>query len=335
MKVTVLVAVYNAHAFLRESLESLRRQTLQDWEAICVDDGSTDDSLHVLNDFSARDSRFRVIHLEDNQGQAHARNVGLLRARGDYVVFLDSDDVLSTDALEEMVRVFDTDEQADCVLFRLAYFYHQVSDGSPYPMSDFDSMTGEEAFEASLTWKIHGIYGVRRSIHECYPYDETCHAFSDDNTTRLHYLMSRKVRTCKGIYYYRQHASSVTHAVDVRRFDYLEANASMKRQMVGLHVSNRLMDIYENERWLNVVDLYWFFFSHKKYLKSTDRICGLDKIRQAWESIEVDRLRPALRRKFGYIPMKGHWLLFRLEEECYFRLRNLLWCLGRERKRQS
>ena len=62
-KVTVLVAVYNAQAFLAESLGSLQRQTLSDMQVICIDDGSTDGSLDILNDFAARDPRFAVVLL--------------------------------------------------------------------------------------------------------------------------------------------------------------------------------------------------------------------------------------------------------------------------------
>lgn len=324
MKVTVLMAVYNAHTFLREALDSLLGQTMADWEAICVDDASTDDSMRILDEYAARDTRFQVVHLDHNQGQAHARNVGLRHAQGDCVAFLDSDDVLSPDALECLVGAFETHGKADCVLFRLVYFHRRLSDGTSYPMKDFDSMTGPEAFEASLTWRIHGVYAVRRSIHERYPYDETSRAYSDDNTTRLHYLMSREVRLCEGTYYYRQHAASVTHAVGMRRFDYLDANASMKRQMQELHVGEGLMDVYENARWLNVIDVCWFYHLHGKELPVEQRAHGLDRIRRAWQSIETERLKPSLKRKFGYMPVKGHWHLFCMQERVYFSLRQLL-----------
>ena len=78
-KVSVLVAVYNAEQWLPQSLGSLLSQTMQDIQVICVDDCSTDGSLTILNDYARSDPRFKVIHLEENQGQAHARNVALQR----------------------------------------------------------------------------------------------------------------------------------------------------------------------------------------------------------------------------------------------------------------
>ena len=81
-KVSVLVAVYNAGQFLARCLDSLLGQTLSDIQVICVDDASTDGSLRLLNDYALRDMRIDVLRLQDNCGQAHARNVGLSVAQG-------------------------------------------------------------------------------------------------------------------------------------------------------------------------------------------------------------------------------------------------------------
>ncbi|MBQ2186601.1 MAG: glycosyltransferase family 2 protein, partial [Bacteroidaceae bacterium] len=90
-KVTILVAAYNASAYLRCCLDSLLSQTLDDFQAICVDDASTDDTLSILREYHTRDHRIEVIHLSQNQGQAHARNIGLAQARGSYICMLDAD----------------------------------------------------------------------------------------------------------------------------------------------------------------------------------------------------------------------------------------------------
>ena len=189
-KVSVLVAVYNAEAFLPRCLDSLIRQTLSDIQIICIDDASTDHSLRILNDYAVRDLRIEVIRLPENGGQAHARNVGLQQAKGDIICMMDADDWLSADALERMLATFD--ETTDCVLFDLRYVYPDREERFPLPAFDF--MTGEEAFRLSLTWKVHGLYGVRTEIHLQHPFDDTCRSYSDDNTTRLHYLNSREVR---------------------------------------------------------------------------------------------------------------------------------------------
>ena len=103
-KVTVLMAVYNSEAFLKESIDSLLGQTMKEIQIVCIDDASTDASLGILNGYALRDNRVEVIRLVENKGQAHARNIGLKQAKGQYVCMLDADDSLSPDALAEAVR---------------------------------------------------------------------------------------------------------------------------------------------------------------------------------------------------------------------------------------
>ena len=315
MEVTVLVAVYNAEKYLRECLDSLLAQTRHDFQAICVDDGSTDASWDILEEYAHRDKRIETIRLAGNHGQAHARNVGLRHAKGTYTCFLDSDDCLSPDALQSAVDVFHANEQTDCVLFHVVNCDEKGNMMSDYPMTPFQKLSGNEAFEQSLTWKIHGIYMVRTSLHEQYPYDETCKTYSDDNTTRIHYLKSREVRCCEGIYEYRQHAASVTHRIDASRFNYLQANESMKRQLIDLNVPDHILTLYENVRWLVLIDTYMFYYNYREQLSSTEKAYGLSEIKRVWKGIDISRLSLRHRMKFGYMPFRCSWLLFRLQEE--------------------
>lgn len=322
-EVSILVAVYNTQAYLRKCLGSLCNQTISNIQIICIDDASTDGSSSVLDEFSMRDSRVVVIHLLTNRGQAHARNVGLKQAKGKYIAFLDSDDWLAPDSLEQTLKVFSEHPATGCVLFRVFYYYDSKR-MEEFAMPAFSVLSGSEAFELSLTWRIHGIYVVQRDIHLQYPYDDSVYTFSDDNTTRLHYLASQEVRCCSGIYFYRQHASSVSHQTSLRRFDYLLANISMKEQLHKLRVKKQCIDIYENHRWLNIIDVYMFYFKNRRLLSRQDAKQALNIIKKAWESIETHRLTKRNSRKFGFIPMQYSWTMFRIQEEIYFSLRKLL-----------
>jgi len=323
MKVTVLIAVYNSSRYLRECLDSLRGQTMTDFQAICVDDCSADDSAAILQEYAEADNRFTVVRLSENHGQAYARNEALKLAKGEYTCFLDSDDFLSADALERVVTAFETNGEVDCVLFKLKLCDEQGRVKGDYPQEDFQTMGGEEAFLKSLSWQIHGVYAVRTHLFLRFPYDDSAYTYSDDNTTRLHFYHARLVATCEGIYFYRQHAQSVTNAVSLRRFDYLKANASMRRQLLQLGVSRDIIDRYENIRWLNVVDLYMLYYQHRRQFPAADRKEALAMVRQAWQSILVESLEPRNRWKFGYCPCRPFWLLFRIQEEAYFTLRHL------------
>lgn len=101
-KISILMAVYNAAPYLRESIESIRRQTFKEWELIAIDDASTDDSRAILSNYAEADPRIRLISLPHNGGQGKARNEGLRQVQGDYICFVDSDDCLAPDALQRL-----------------------------------------------------------------------------------------------------------------------------------------------------------------------------------------------------------------------------------------
>ncbi len=100
-KISVIVPVYNSEEFLTESINSILNQSFTDFDVICINDGSTDQSLRMLNNFKKRDSRIKVIDKE-NSGCGSARNVGIENAEGDYIYFFDPDDFIREDAFEKL-----------------------------------------------------------------------------------------------------------------------------------------------------------------------------------------------------------------------------------------
>jgi len=104
IKVSVIVPVYNAERHLRQALDSLCAQTLKDAEFICIDDGSSDGSGAILDEYAESDSRFRVLH-RINCGVAESRNFGIIQARGEYLTFMDADDYVESVWLEEIYKI--------------------------------------------------------------------------------------------------------------------------------------------------------------------------------------------------------------------------------------
>ena len=98
---SVIVPVYNAEKTLRRCLDSILRQTFSDYEVILVDDGSKDSSLDICKSYCAKDKRFSVLH-QENSGVSKARNRGLDSAKGNYICFVDSDDTITSDYLEQV-----------------------------------------------------------------------------------------------------------------------------------------------------------------------------------------------------------------------------------------
>lgn len=101
-KVSVVVPVYNAGQWLRLCLDALCRQTLQEIEIICVDDGSTDNSSDILLEYATHDCRIQIVTLPRNMGPATARNTGMAAASGEYLGFVDSDDYPTLDFYEKL-----------------------------------------------------------------------------------------------------------------------------------------------------------------------------------------------------------------------------------------
>lgn len=329
---TLLIAVYNARPFLRECLDSLLGQTLADFEAICVDDASTDGSLALLAEYAARDKRFHVVHLGENQGQAHARNVALRQARGELVAMLDADDWLAPDTLQSAYDALANHPGADCAVLRLMEVRpdgqvapYGVDGWGEWPMDGAgESIPGEEAFRLSLDWRLHGLYAVRTPLHQRLPYDETCRLYSDDNTARLHYLHSRGVVRCQGRYFYRKHEASATSACSIRHFDHLVANLSLKRQLDALaqgdtmpHVRwDSLLALWEEHRWRNLVAHYRYYQRHAQSFTPAERGQITNLLRRVHRTMELGRLPWALCRQPAFLPLRPYGLFAAWQRLC-------------------
>lgn len=145
IKVSLIIPVYNAEDFLDESINSLLNQTLKDIELVCVNDGSKDSSLKMLEDFAKNDGRIKIIN-QENQGCGAARNKALDNAKGDYIYFFDPDDYLTPNALE---KLYDNaiSNNSDFVIFKIASF----RDGEPInydePGFEFEKIFNDVDFD--------------------------------------------------------------------------------------------------------------------------------------------------------------------------------------------
>lgn len=97
--ISIIIPVYNVEKYLRRCLDSVLNQTFQDWQAICVNDGSPDNSAKILEEYAKKDSRFVVV-TKENGGLSDARNAGLPHAMGEYIMYLDSDDFIHPQTME-------------------------------------------------------------------------------------------------------------------------------------------------------------------------------------------------------------------------------------------
>ena len=120
--ISVIVPVYQSEKFLHRCFDSLTRQTFSDWELLLVDDGCTDGSPALCDQFAGKDSRVRVFHRKKNQGVSEARNLGLREAKGEAITFLDADDCYEYQALETLWNLRQL-SGADTAACGLTYLY--------------------------------------------------------------------------------------------------------------------------------------------------------------------------------------------------------------------
>ena len=128
-KVSIVIPVYKVEKYLSTCLDSVLKQTFQDWEAICVNDGSHDDCDKILAKYAKKDKRITVI-TQENQGLSMARNNGLKHATGEYILFLDSDDFIYPQLLEICVSLAEK-ENAQMVSFTFTKNGDETLDSAP------------------------------------------------------------------------------------------------------------------------------------------------------------------------------------------------------------
>lgn len=135
--VSIIVPVYNAEQYLEQCIDSILCQSYTDYELILINDGSSDGSARVCDQYAEKDKRVRVIH-QKNAGVSHARNVGIDNAAGEYIVFCDSDDYVEKDYLYDLVSSLPANSDADTLV--LSNLSHVTPDGGVSINSGRDSV---------------------------------------------------------------------------------------------------------------------------------------------------------------------------------------------------
>lgn len=156
-KISAIVPVYNTEKYVGGCIDSIISQTYPDWELILVDDGSTDGSLDVLKKYEKLDTRIKVIH-QKNSGAGMARNKGISQVIGEYIVFVDSDDVIKSDYFEKLSR-----ETADVVFIDINQVDEDFNILHKENMSDYQSLSKDEFLRSQMTGKILW-GGVRKAV---------------------------------------------------------------------------------------------------------------------------------------------------------------------------
>lgn len=205
--VSIIVPVYNAAQYLDRCVESILAQTFSDWELLLIDDGSADTSGQVCDEFAKRDARIRTWHLQ-NGGAAYARNQGLDRAAGDFIVFVDADDHIPENHLEVLAKC-QRDTEADMVVASIKY--------QPGPLISHREcvLTTEQLLEKMLYRDGMGDYPVsklyRAEMFSDLRFTERITSEDFEIFYRLYCRAKTAAVTDQTVYYYMQNASSISN----------------------------------------------------------------------------------------------------------------------------
>lgn len=296
---SLMIAVYNAEPWLEACLDSLLAQTEPRWQAICVDDCSTDASRAILDRYAAADDRFMVIATPQNEGQAKARNRAVPLLEGEWALMLDADDWLSPDALQLLLAAAQHHPAADSLALRLVRTCPDGTEAADDAFPDGTAWTGTEACRQSLARKLHGLYAVRTEFYRQWPFDDSARLYSDDNTAHQHFLHSQQVVQTAAKYYYRQHPDSTTHQWSPLRLCFLEANSSLRSMLEEEDAEGKLLRLAERWIWHNFVGIWRSFDAHRADLSEAERRSGEERLEAALQAMRplrlplLDWLRPA------------------------------------------
>ena len=141
--ISIIIPVYNVEKYIRRCLNSVLAQTYKDYEIILVDDGSSDKSSVICDEYAEIESNIQVIH-KDNQGPSHTRNVGIENAKGQYVYFLDSDDYIIPECIEILYKNL-TDKRADISCGSFGFFDDYNSIPNDRSANDISDYSGRDA----------------------------------------------------------------------------------------------------------------------------------------------------------------------------------------------
>ncbi len=238
IKISVIVPVYNTEKYLRQCLDSILSQTLQELEVICIDDGSTDSSPAILDAFCRKDSRVRILHKE-NDGLGAARNSGIGMACGDYIGFVDSDDFVAPDMFRSLyLRAKDTG--ADVVVGNIFLYQDHTKEQKPYRNQElykalgacgsFHSSSHPEIVEWIGGWdRIYRRdflvkYNLRNPEHVIY--EDALFSFQTS-------VLSKCMAVCpEAVYYYRKNTGTAITDREIQndsyKFDFLKNGAAIR-----------------------------------------------------------------------------------------------------------
>lgn len=262
-KISIIVPIYNVEKYLARCIDSILIQTFEDFELILVNDGSTDNSGKICEEYKCRDKRIKVIHKE-NKGVSSARNTGIKNSLGEYIYFIDPDDWIEKNAIETLYKLAKK-ENYDLIQFK--YIVNDKDKNRIYVNKNENVFTDENLLKMTLLGK--NIFSVwSKFIKREFILNNNI-LFNEDISCGEDLLYTVKVAIHKPkyifineyLYNYYKHDKSLSHAGNDNSLDILKYLKDVKTNLL----CNNLYDYYMNE-YKFFTYMQCFFLQYRLYL---------------------------------------------------------------------
>lgn len=252
-KVSIIIPIYNGEKYINECLQSVCNQNYKNIEIIIVNDGSIDSSLTICRDWQKKDSRI-IIFNNENHGVSYSRNFGIEKSTGEYLAFIDADDIISFDYILTLVEMIEKNPLYDCSIVSVGAFSKRLKPFSNGRMNRLSTYETHSALYSYLGGFIAGkLYKSDILKTNKLKLDENI-AVCEDLLFNVQYLRHcREVVYNTGVkYLYRQHESSAIHNIyNLKWFDCLKAyeliikNYQGEQELLIIVIYNYLRNLYE------------------------------------------------------------------------------------------
>ena len=314
--VSILLPVYNGEQYLEETLNSLLAQSYKNFEVICVNDSSNDNSLNILERYAQLDKRLKIYSKPNGGTSAKSVNYGLQFAKGKYFMYSSQDDLFSADLIEKnILRIFETG--ADVVVPEM-YNYYNANDKSTGIIGvkgDISKeLSGREAFILSLDWTIHSFaLWLMDTVKTVGIADYGLN--SDEYSTRMFYFNSKKVVFSNGQFFYRQgNPNAITCKWDISQLDYLTTCNKIEEFLFQNGFGQKEIEINRKMLRDELIRLTLKFKAVQKNLTKQERLWTYKQIKSAFNE-NKSKFRDI--KRFKSKILTNNWTTFNFCTSCF------------------
>ncbi|MGB7786119.1 MAG: glycosyltransferase [Salinimicrobium sp.] len=223
--VSIIMPVYNAEAFIQESIASVQQQTHANWELLIIDDASKDRTLELVEQQKINDSRIKVHELPTNQGAGFARNIGIKASKGDFISFLDADDIWKPEKLQKQLQFMEEQQVQVC------YSSYNLIDEAGQPLNKtvkaLQKLPFEKLLRANYVGNLTGIYNAK-DLGKIY-----CPLIRKRQDWGLWLLAVRKAGGAKGIQQALAQYRVRQNSISGNKWEMLGYNYKVYRKVLG------------------------------------------------------------------------------------------------------